>query len=189
MYRRRLMVAMVGTPVLAALALIAGVSPARAAGPPDISGTWRCCGAGGAAHQRFVITDTSGALSGHGGGGFYTYPIRGRIAGSHARIVTGPYKQLPSYTATFKGVVSADGTTIRGTWTSNQHQSGTFTATRVRGPVVAATGPSTITISRSTLYEERITLARPVPSSRPVAHVAGSPYIEGRALTPARLRR
>jgi len=162
MYGRRLVVTLVGAPVIAALALMAGVSPARAAGSPDITGTWRCCGAGGAAHQRFVITDTSGTLTGHGGGGYYTYPIRGKIAGSDARIVTGPYRQLPSYTATFKGVVSADGTTIKGTWTSNQHQSGTFTATRVRGPAVAATGPSTTTSSRSALYEERIKLARHV---------------------------
>jgi hypothetical protein len=142
---RRLAVALVGAPLLVTVGLMACVLPARAAGAPDISGTWRCCGAGGAAHQRWVITDSGGKLSGHGGGPVITYPIRGRVAGSRARIVTGPYKQLPSYTATFRGVVSPDDTTIKGTWTSNAGQSGTFTAVRIRPAAgSAASSPSTI---------------------------------------------
>src|SRR5580692_1172857 len=189
MHGRRLVVAIVGAPVLAVLALTAFVSPVRAAGPPNITGTWKCCSGGGAGHQRLTIVDTSGTLTGHGGFNGVMYPISGSISGRHARIVTGPCKQVPDYTATFKGVVSADDTTIKGTWTDTFGQSGTFTATRVHGPAVAATAPMTSTISRSALYEERITLSRPATSARPGVRAAGSPYSEGRALTPDRLRK
>jgi hypothetical protein len=154
MYVRRLVRAIVGVPVLVALAAMASVSPARAAGTPNISGTWRCCDAGGAGHQRWVITDSSGKLSGHGGGGGYSWPIRGQIAGSSARIVTGPYKQVPSYTATFRGTVSASNTLVNGTWTSTWGQSGTFTAVRIgAAPAAVATSPSTITSSVPTLLK------------------------------------
>jgi hypothetical protein len=147
---RRLTVAMVGAPLLAAFALMAYSTPARAAAPPNITGTWKCCSGGGAGHQRWTITDTSGTLTGHGGFNGVMYPISGSISGSRARIVTGPYKHLPQYTATFKGVVSADDLTIKGTWTDTFGQSGTFTATRVHGPAVAATAP-TNPISRGAL--------------------------------------
>jgi len=151
---RRLVVAIVAAPMLMAIVAMACVSPARAAGSPDISGTWRCCGAGGAAHQKWVITDSSDRLSGHGGGGAITYPIRGRIADSNARLVTGPYKQLPSYTATFLGTVSASNTEIKGTWSSNAHQHGTFTAIRISGaPAAAAASPSSIMSSLPTTLE------------------------------------
>jgi hypothetical protein len=57
------------------------------------------------------------------------------------RIFTGPYKQRPSDTATFRGAVSGNDMTIHGTWSSNIGQSGTFTATRVgTAPAAAAIG-------------------------------------------------
>ena len=50
------------------------------------------------------------------------------------RLTTGPYTQLPSYSATFTGTISANGKTMKGGWTSNHSQSGTWTATRTSAP-------------------------------------------------------
>jgi hypothetical protein len=126
-----------------------------AADSPDITGTWKCCGAGGAAAQTWVITSGTGTLSGHGSGGPYTFPISGTVSGNRATIITGPYDQLPGYTGTLTATISADGNTISGSWTSNIGQSGTFTATRTGAPAgtSAVAGPSTIATSLPTPAE------------------------------------
>jgi hypothetical protein len=51
---------------LAGAILCVGLNTAGALAATNISGTWDCCGGGGAAEQDFVITDSSGTLSGKG---------------------------------------------------------------------------------------------------------------------------
>lgn len=115
--------------VAAGLGLVLSVALASAAGGTDITGTWTCCGAGGAGAQQWVITDSSGSLSGSGLEGTSVFAtISGSVSGNSVTIVT-TYTQDVGYVATFVGTVSADGTTMSGSWTSNQHQSGTWTAT------------------------------------------------------------
>ena len=115
--------------VAAGLGLVLSVALASAAGGTDITGTWTCCGAGGAGAQQWVITDSSGRPSGSGLEGTSVFAtISGSVSGNSVTIVT-TYTQDVGYVATFVGTVSADGTTMSGSWTSNQHQSGTWTAT------------------------------------------------------------
>lgn len=113
--------------------IAAGVGAARTS--TSLRGTWSCCGSGGAGAQTWKINSMSsgGSFSGSGGGGAYTFPITGKIVGSSVTLTTGPYAQLPSYSATFKGTVSKSGKTMSGTWTSNESQSGTWTATLTSG--------------------------------------------------------
>jgi PASTA domain len=103
----------------------------------DLRGIWSCCGSGGAGLQTWKITTmnpASGKFSGSGGGGSITFPITGTASGSSVTLTTGPYTQLPSYTATFTGKVSSTGKTMTGAWKSNQRQSGTWTATQTSAP-------------------------------------------------------
>ncbi len=106
----------------------------------NITGTWSCCGAGGAGVQTFDITDDGGSLSGAGltSGGSQFADITGSASGNHVTIVTTYNDFDPGYVATFVGTISDDGQTISGDWSSNQDQSGTFTATR-KGYVVSGT--------------------------------------------------
>ena len=112
--------------------LIAVGGAAGAVKSVDLTGTWTCCGAGGAGAQDFVITAGTGSISGigkaPGGGEFAT--ITGSLSGNSVTIVT-TYTTDKGYVATFTGTVSADGSTMSGTWVSNQQQSGTWTATRI----------------------------------------------------------
>jgi hypothetical protein len=105
---------------------------AAAEGAPSAAGTWSCCGAGGAGEQVFLIEESGGSLSGTmtAPNGEPVAPISGSISGSSVSITTGPYHGS-SYTATFVGTIS--GETMSGTWTSNAHQEGTWTATRTGG--------------------------------------------------------
>lgn len=121
--------------IVVALALLFSATfagGARAADPPDLTGTWSCCGAGGAAAQNFVITSGRGALAGRGElpGGQVFSTISGSVGGDAVTIVTTYNSFAPGYVATFVGTLSADQTTITGTWTSNRGQTGTWTATR-----------------------------------------------------------
>ncbi len=111
-----------------------------AAATPTVSGTWSCCGAGGASAQTFTITQSGSSLSGSASAGGEPFsPISGSVSGTSVTIVTGPYTHLPSYTATFVGSISADGETMSGTWSSTASQTGTWTATRTGG------SPTTVT--------------------------------------------
>jgi|HubBroStandDraft_5_1064220.scaffolds.fasta_scaffold796053_2 hypothetical protein len=108
----------------------AGSAEARVAA--DLAGTWKCCGAGGAATQSFVITSGSGSLRGTAKlpGGRVFAAITGRRVGGNVKIVTTYNSFAPGYVATFVGAISTSGRSMSGTWTSNAHQSGTWTATR-----------------------------------------------------------
>ncbi|MGB2712213.1 MAG: hypothetical protein WBC33_11935 [Conexibacter sp.] len=126
------------------VAVALAVPLAHASTTHDLRGTWSCCapGSGGVASQTWTITtmdQASGAFSGTGKGGSYTWPITGTTTGSSVTLTTGPYDQLPSYSAVFKGTLSADGKTLSGEWDddSNSTPDGTFTATR---PSVPAPG-------------------------------------------------
>ncbi len=115
---------------LAALSAQFALASAMAA---TVTGTWSCCGSGGAAAQTWAITEgPGGTLSGSASDNSGTFsPISGKVSGSSVEIVTGPYIALPSYTATFVGTIS--GETMSGTWKSSASQEGTWTATRTAG--------------------------------------------------------
>ncbi len=124
--------------LLACCALVLGLmlssGSASAAGTPTAAGTWSCCGAGGAGLQTWVIKSSGSRLSGGGYDGSSEFsPISGSVSGTSVTIVTGPYITDPGYSATFTGRLSADGSTMSGTWKSNANQSGTWTATRTAG--------------------------------------------------------
>jgi hypothetical protein len=107
---------------VAAIAVPSGASGANG----SLAGTWACCGAGGAAEQTWVLTaDGKGDGSGNG----LSWPMTWSNGGGAVTIVTGPYRTLPGYTATFTGTLSADGKTITGTWSDTYGQHGEFTAT------------------------------------------------------------
>jgi hypothetical protein len=133
MRRRR---TLTGVFVAMGLTLAIGVSLSIASSHANISGTWSCCGSGGAGAQTWTIKSVSsgGAVSGSGGGGGITFPITGHVSGNSVTLTTGPYNQLKTYTATFKGTVSSNGKSMSGTWSSDEHQSGTWTATRTSAP-------------------------------------------------------
>jgi hypothetical protein len=123
--------------LLATFVLLALPAGAAASTPHDLRGTWDCCGAGGAASQKFNITSmnvSTGAFTGNGGNQTYTYPITGTANGNSVTLVTGPYNQLPSYKATFTGTISADSKSMSGTWTTGTNPQGTWTATRATAP-------------------------------------------------------
>ncbi len=121
---------LLGAAVVIMLA-VAGSGLARTTAS-DLTGTWHCCGAGGAAAQDFVITSGKGSLAGKaqlpGGQVFAT--ITGSVSGKSVTIITTYNSFAPGYVAPFVGTLSADDGTITGTWTSNRGQAGTFTATR-----------------------------------------------------------
>jgi hypothetical protein len=121
----------------AAAVMVATLGLTSAAAASTVTGTWSCCGEGGASQQTWTITESGGALSGSASseyGGAFS-PISGKVSGSSVEIVTGPYFGS-SYSATFVGTIS--GETMSGTWTSNASQNGTWTATRGSGGEEAA---------------------------------------------------
>ncbi len=94
-----------------AAALALGAPAAHAA---DITGTWDMASPD-IADQTWTFTTGTGTLAGYGAGGPYTWPMEGTISGNAVQIKT-TYNELPSYTAYLVGTVSADGTTMSGTW-------------------------------------------------------------------------
>ncbi len=103
---------------LAALAL-AAPGAARAA---DITGTWDITG--NLVAQQWTFTAGTGTLAGEGKGGSYTWPMAGTIAGN-AVSVTTKYRET-TYTAYFRGTVSADGTTMSGLWSTSPSGPGLY---------------------------------------------------------------
>jgi hypothetical protein len=142
-----------------AVFLLTGAGSASASTTHDLTGTWECCGAGGAGHQFFEITtmsQQSGSFSGQArtsptGNPFS--PITGTANGDSVSLTTGPYNGS-SYSATFTGTIAASNNSMAGSWTSNAGQSGTWTATRTSGP----NGP-------------------PICTARATASAAGTPSI------------
>lgn len=115
------------------LALLAPAAPAST--PHDLTGTWSCCGSGGAGAQTWTITamdKASGRFSGTGAGGSIRMTITGTVTGDSVSLLTA--YDGSSYDATFTGTLSADSRTLTGSWTSNAGQSGTFAATRPTAP-------------------------------------------------------
>ena len=107
------------------------VSSVAVAATPDVRGTWSCCGAGGAGAQTWVITSASGTGKGSGGGS--TWPMHGSVSGTSVSLTTGPYYNLPDYTAVLVGTFSKSGNTMSGTWSDTYGAHGTWTATRSGG--------------------------------------------------------
>ena len=136
----RALIRLRGVVAIAALGCaLLGSDTAIASTPHDLTGTWSCCGSGGAGSQTWTITEmdkSSGAFSGTGEGGCCTFPVKGTANGSSVTLTTGPYEPLTSYSATFTGTISADSKTITGDWDDNAspEPSGTFAATRPSAP-------------------------------------------------------
>ena len=81
-----------------------------------------------------MIKAGSGSISGEGvNGGRVFATLSGAVSGDSVRIVTTYTSFDPGYVATFTGTISPDGSTMSGSWESNQNQSGTWTATRAGG--------------------------------------------------------
>lgn len=115
--------------------LLAGASQATASTTHDLSGTWSCCGPGGASAQTWTITamdKASGNFSGTGSGGSIKMNITGNASGDAVTLTTA-YVGL-SYSATFKGTLSGDSKQMSGSWESTSSQKGTWTATRPSAP-------------------------------------------------------
>jgi hypothetical protein len=112
-----------------------GGSALAAAPSVDISGTWNCCGSGGAASQVWTISQSaSGSLSGSGSaGGAVFATIRGSVSANNVDIVTTYTNDAAGYVATFVGSVDGTGTAMSGTWSSSIGQSGTWAATLASG--------------------------------------------------------
>lgn len=75
---------------------------------------------------------TSGSFSGTGQGGSIKMNITGNASGDSVTLTTAYVGS--SYSATFKGTISADSKTMSGSWESNASQKGTWTATRPSAP-------------------------------------------------------
>ena len=93
----------------------------------SLTGTWSCCGAGGANTQDWVINGATG--TGQEANGAVFANITATLVGTQATIVT-TYTS-GSYVATFVGTLA--GADITGSWSSNTGQTGTFTATLASG--------------------------------------------------------
>jgi hypothetical protein len=120
---------------LAFACALLGAAPASASTPHDLTGTWSCCGSGGAAAQAWTITTmdkASGAFSGTGLGGSIKMTITGNATGDTLTLTTA--YDGSSYSATFKGTLTADSKSMSGSWESNSSQKGTWTATRPSAP-------------------------------------------------------
>jgi hypothetical protein len=129
-------------PALVCALLLAGTGQAAASTTHDLTGTWSCCGAGGAATQSWTITamdKASGNFSGTGQGGSIKMNITGNASGDAVTLTT-TYVGL-SYVATFKGTLSGDSKQMAGSWESGSSQKGTWTATRPSAPTPGDPSP------------------------------------------------
>ena len=127
-----------------ALGVLGAAAGAAQSTHQGLTGTWDCCGAGGAATQVFVMNGNSGTAYDSGGGAFAT--ISDSDNNGQVKIVT-TYTDS-SYVATFVGTLSANDDSMGGTWTSNAGQSGTWGA--LRGDA-SSTAAMTVTLSLSRL--------------------------------------
>jgi hypothetical protein len=121
--------------VLTAVACVAlcAIAAAQARVTASLTGTWLCCGGGGAAAQDFVLTASKGSLHGTAKlpSGKAFAKITGTTAGRKVKIITTYLASFsPGYVATFVGTLSANGNKLSGSWKSNANQSGTWVATR-----------------------------------------------------------
>jgi hypothetical protein len=150
--------------------LCVALAPTGAFAATNISGTWDCCGAGGAAEQDFVITDSSGSLSGKGllPGGTSFAVISGSVSASSVTIVTTYEASFDAgYVATFVGTLEAGGQGMSGTWSSNEGQSGSWSAT------LAGSAPATTKKGSSFTAVQCIISTVALETSTCTAQVAG----------------
>ncbi len=116
---------------------LVGFAGAALAAPPsvNISGTWNCCGSGGAGAQQWTISeDAAGSLSGSASNsGAVFASISGTVSENNVTVVT-TYSSPAGYVATFTGTVTGSNT-MSGSWSSNAQQSGTWTATLTSGTI------------------------------------------------------
>jgi hypothetical protein len=81
-------------------------------------------------------------------------------------LTTGPYNQLPNYSATFKGTISAASNSMSGTWTDNQGQSGTWTSTLTSGSSSGGTSlPANVVTSQTVTATGAIVLGLQSPEA------------------------
>ena len=124
-----------GVLIGSAVVPLAVLAAAAIAAPrADVAGRWKCCGAGGAAAQVWILHQKGGRITGVGElpSGRVFAAITGEVRGS-AFSMTQIYNSFaPGYIAHVSGTVARGGERLTGVWSSNQHQSGTFTATLVR---------------------------------------------------------
>lgn len=121
--------------MLACALLLACAGQAAASTGHDMTGTWSCCGPGGASAQTWTITTmdkASGNFSGTGQGGSIQMNITGNVSGDAVTLTTA-YVGM-SYSATFKGTLTGDSKKMSGSWESSSSQKGTWTATRPSAP-------------------------------------------------------
>ncbi len=123
----------------ALLACCLTAAAARASTTVDVRGDWDVVSHYGGSQSNYTETFTNedfstGAMSGHGSGGSYTWPVSGTLNGSALTMAEGPYDQLPSYTSTVTATVAPDGNTIDGTFSDSNGTTGTITFTRTSGP-------------------------------------------------------
>lgn len=124
-----------GAILAVACALLIGTGQATASTTHDLTGTWSCCGPGGASAQTWTITamdKASGNFSGTGLGGSIKMNITGNANGTAVTLTTAYVGS--SYAATFKGTLSGDSKQMAGSWESTSSQKGTWTATRPSAP-------------------------------------------------------
>ena len=138
---------------VALAATLGAASPASAAKTFDLTGTWNCCGAGGAAVQNWIITNGRGSIAGRGEipGGRVFAALSGSVSGNHVTIIATYNDFAPGYVGTAIGTLSADGNTMSGTWSSTWNQHGTWTATREKPQkeaalIVAVTAPADVSV-------------------------------------------
>jgi hypothetical protein len=145
-----------------AFVLLAGAAQSRSAttagAAQGLTGTWICCGAGGAAAQVWVISGSGG--EGRLPGGDVFSSISASLSGNEVDIVTTYNGFAPGYVATFKGTLSDNGASMSGTWESNKNQHGTWTATRSITASLAATvsmAKSSVAVGGKISVEARVT--------------------------------
>lgn len=138
----------------------------------------------------------SGSFSGTGQGGSIKMTITGNANGDAVTLTTA--YDGSSYSATFKGTLSADSKSMSGSWESNSSQKGTWTATRPSAPNPGDPGgspnvgpggektkaePGDIYVSDSTanLGAGIVYKVNPVSGQSSVVHV-GPPFVGARGI-------
>jgi hypothetical protein len=128
-----------------AIAAIAWVATASGSTTHDLRGTWKTPGIYPGTNTINTIDLASGKFTGRGvgtNGTGYTWPNTGTITGSKVTWQFGPYDQLPTYTATCKGTLSADGASISGTCTDTfNHPPGAWKIIRTSTTISGMTAP------------------------------------------------
>jgi hypothetical protein len=133
----------IGSPVAVLALVMLRCLPAVAAPPAvDMRGDWHGQATGGGPYVNHITSEDcgTGAISGNGGGGSYTWPVSGTLDGHMLTAQEGPYDQLSSYTSHPTGTVSDDGNTFTGTFTDTFGNSGMITWTRLSGPPTDGAG-------------------------------------------------